>query len=275
MKKAFGIIVAILTLNVAIIIHEFGHFLAFQEAHIPVETFAVGIPVPYLTLKWHFAAYPETTFECSPLFVGGYNQLSRSATKLVYALPLEQQVHISARGIEFGLFLGIGLLWVVCILMWNVPRRRLRNGMAAVLTAVCLGTVLFPFVTEAVIFPLIGLAQMSYTISKLGTDLDSPIGFVRQISQSVSTGITDFLRALVSLTIGYSIFNMIPLAPLDGGEIIIAAIARYSQRAGFLYDRGSKLFLVAAVGVCILVPLIRRLNQLNAEYRALTRSSTK
>ncbi len=79
----------------------------------------------------------------------------------------------------------------------------------------------------------------------------SPVGVVSIFQQSVSIGIQDFIFfvALVSILMGYG--NLIPILPLDGGNILIVLIEAIIRKP---VPRGV-IQVISSVGVFILVSL--------------------
>jgi regulator of sigma E protease len=63
-----------------------------------------------------------------------------------------------------------------------------------------------------------------------GVDLDSPVGVVKQASDTAAMGLDAFLRVLVSLSVALAIFNLLPFPALDGGRMVFAAFEGLTKR---------------------------------------------
>lgn len=63
----------------------------------------------------------------------------------------------------------------------------------------------------------------------------SPVGIVRLASQASKNGLEESLFLLILINIFVGIFNMLPLLPLDGGHVAIAAYEKLRSRKGQPY----------------------------------------
>ena len=83
----------------------------------------------------------------------------------------------------------------------------------------------------------------------------SIVGVVRIAGQAAESGLFNVLQLFVLLNLFVGIFNLIPLLPLDGGHVAIAAYERIRSRRGRRYqaDVGKMLPVTAAVVALLLV----------------------
>jgi membrane-associated protease RseP (regulator of RpoE activity) len=92
-----------------------------------------------------------------------------------------------------------------------------------------------------------------------GKDADRPvsvIGFVRVAGQAAQHGWLDLIVLLALINIFIGIFNMVPLLPLDGGHVAIAAYERIRSRKGRRYQADvAKLMPLTAAVVSLLLIL--------------------
>ena len=84
---------------------------------------------------------------------------------------------------------------------------------------------------------------------------ESPVGIVRLASQAVHSGLETVLGLLFSINIFIGIFNMIPLLPLDGGHVAVAAYewARSKKGRRYQVDITKMMPLTYAVFALIIV----------------------
>ncbi len=85
-----------------------------------------------------------------------------------------------------------------------------------------------------------------------GVDLASPVGVMKQASDTAALGWDAFLRVLVSLSMALALFHLLPLPSLDGGRIAFTAFEgltgrRVNPHVETLLHTIGFLLLVAAV----------------------------
>jgi membrane-associated protease RseP (regulator of RpoE activity) len=99
--------------------------------------------------------------------------------------------------------------------------------------------------------------QLSGRGAVTGKDAERPVsvvGFVRVAGQAAQHGFLDLLVLLVAINIFIGIFNMVPLLPLDGGHVAIAAYERLRSRRGRKYHADvTKLLPLTAAVVSVLI----------------------
>jgi membrane-associated protease RseP (regulator of RpoE activity) len=90
-----------------------------------------------------------------------------------------------------------------------------------------------------------------------GKDAERPVsvvGFVRVAGQAAQHDFLDLIVLLVAINIFIGIFNMVPLLPLDGGHVAIAAYERLRSRKGRKYHADvTKLLPLTAAVVSVLI----------------------
>jgi membrane-associated protease RseP (regulator of RpoE activity) len=100
-------------------------------------------------------------------------------------------------------------------------------------------------------------SQLSGRGAVTGKDAERPVsvvGFVRVAGQAAQHGFLDLLVLLVAINIFIGIFNLVPLLPLDGGHVAIAAYERVRSRKGRKYRADvTKLLPLTAAVVSLLV----------------------
>jgi membrane-associated protease RseP (regulator of RpoE activity) len=100
-------------------------------------------------------------------------------------------------------------------------------------------------------------SQLSGRGAVTGKDAERPVsvvGFVRVAGQAAQHGFLDLLVLLVAINIFIGIFNLVPLLPLDGGHVAIAAYERVRSRKGRKYRADvTKLLPLTAAVVSVLV----------------------
>ena len=266
MKTVIKGLATFLSLSLMLLIHEFGHFTAMRSLGVPVEAFSIGIPVPYMTAKTQLRLYPGTTFQISPLILGGAVSPAKEARRILKAMPISDVTHVYARGAEFGLYVGSAILLLLNVRKWS-ERSRTRKLVVLIPTGLSVCTIVMPFATEFFLFPLIGIAQIIYVVISRGQGITGPIEVGKMFMKNAFQGCRIYLEYFAIIILAITAINTLPIEPFDSAKPISALIARHSERAADIYFRGSLILLLLVVCVIVLAPMVRRLIQLNAELR--------
>ena len=86
----------------------------------------------------------------------------------------------------------------------------------------------------------------------------SIVGIANLGAQSEQAGLASVLMLLIAINIVFGILNMLPMIPLDGGHVAIAAYEWIRTKKGQPYYRAdiTKLFPVAAVFIAFLAVFV-------------------
>lgn len=85
---------------------------------------------------------------------------------------------------------------------------------------------------------------------------ESPVGIVRLASQAANVGIGAVLTLLFSINVFVGIFNLVPLLPLDGGHVVIAAYERARSRKGKRYHADMMKMIPVTYAVLLVIVLL-------------------
>jgi membrane-associated protease RseP (regulator of RpoE activity) len=114
-------ILFIVTLIIAIIIHEAGHLIITQLVGGKVETFSIGFGKPLFSRK-----IQNITYQICPFLLGGYcklkGELSYSRSKYAFTnLPYSKKLAIAIAGCAVNIIIGgIGIVLGRWLLNWNL-----------------------------------------------------------------------------------------------------------------------------------------------------------
>jgi membrane-associated protease RseP (regulator of RpoE activity) len=86
----------------------------------------------------------------------------------------------------------------------------------------------------------------------------SIIGIANLGAQTEQAGIESVLLLLITINIVFALLNMLPMIPLDGGHVAVAAYEWIRTKKGQPYYRAdiTKLFPLAAIFIAILLALV-------------------
>ena len=98
-----------------------------------------------------------------------------------------------------------------------------------------------------------------------GAEVSGPVGIVRTSAQFLSVGLPWYLMLLGLLSMSLALFNMLPLLPLDGGNILFSLIEGARGRAvpQSVYRRLSSV----GMALIVLITLIALVNDVSAPPR--------
>lgn len=116
-----------------------------------------------------------------------------------------------------------------------------------------------PAFRSAVSVPIITVASLIGGVShpsQLKDDVGGPISIVRVTAQATSDGVAQVIRTAGFLSISLGIFNLLPIFPFDGGQMLVsfAELLRRGRRLsmkaqGFVATVGFSAILMLVVGV--------------------------
>jgi membrane-associated protease RseP (regulator of RpoE activity) len=89
-----------------------------------------------------------------------------------------------------------------------------------------------------------------------GNRPESIVGIVRTTAQSEQGGALLFVAMLVVIDLAIAILNLLPILPLDGGHVAIAAYEGIRSRRGQRYHANLKPFLAFSSAVVVLLGLV-------------------
>lgn len=83
--------------------------------------------------------------------------------------------------------------------------------------------------------------------------LTSPVGLVRVASQAAAAGTAAALVVLAVVNVALGVVNLLPLPPLDGGQIVVATYERARSRKGRRYSANPQWVAMASLAVVLVL----------------------
>lgn len=193
-------LLVLLTLYLSLALHEWGHLVFLRRMGVPVPLFALGGP-PWI-LRFRRGG---TEYRLGLLLFGAFVQADTAAFA---RLPLGRAAAVYLAGPLFSL---LGALASGLLLTFYKPDALLR----------ILGVMI------ALPGAMVEGLQAVFT----GTAQAGEVGFRALFAQGghlLSQGLPGFLSLFAGLNLALGVFNLLPIPPLDGGQVWARALERWS-----------------------------------------------
>jgi regulator of sigma E protease len=218
----------ILIIGFLIFVHELGHLLASWATGIPVARFSLGFgPVLW---TWRRG---QTDYCLSAIPLGGYVMPAVETEEELLAIDAWRRIVMWLGGPLANFLLAVVLI----------------SGAGVASQGLSLYTLLAR--------PWIVCAEMSWqilavlpTIFLHPDQLSGVVGIVAAGKSFVGSGMLKAVQFTVILSLNLGIFNMLPIAPLDGGKILCALLEKLHPRMARLHGR------FAMAGLALLLALL-------------------
>jgi membrane-associated protease RseP (regulator of RpoE activity) len=216
----------------SVVLHEAGHLLAARCLGVRATQFFVGFG-PTL---WSRRS-GEVTWGAKLLPLGGFVKLvgttgkekvdpADEARTFRSAAPWRRAV-IALAGPAVNAVLAVGLLFAFSLDSASSPADASRSTNSTLERTV-----------DASIDSIAGLPAATVAMARAAIDGDaaepsnrvlSPVGAARLAGQAADDGVATALGLLAVINVFLAMFNLLPLPPLDGGHIALAAFDRISS----------------------------------------------
>ena len=214
-------------IGLLIFIHELGHLLAAKAVGIPVERFSIG----FGHVLWK-RRYGDVEYCLSAVPLGGYVMPRIADEAELFALPLSKRIVFWLGG-PVANFLSAALLLAV---------------LGAMQTGTASAIFVEPWIkTASLTGQLLAVIPMLFTQPD---KLSGVVGIVSAGNQVMQDGLASGLRFAVLLNLNLAVFNLLPIAPLDGGKIFCSLLERVHPRLAKVHTG------MAVVGLVLLVALM-------------------
>jgi regulator of sigma E protease len=215
-------------IGLLIFVHELGHLLAAKWVGIPVERFSLGFG-PVLWKR----RYGGVEYCLSAVPLGGYVMPQIEDEAAFFAIPVRKRIIFWLGGPAANFLSAAILLAAVNTLVDGATLR---------------GLFLEPWIKTASL-----TGQLLAVIPMLFMEpdkLSGVVGIVAAGKEVMSDGVLSTLRFAILLNLNLAVFNLLPIAPLDGGKIFCALLEKIHPRLAKLHTG------LAVVGFVLLLALM-------------------
>jgi regulator of sigma E protease len=197
-----GYLTAALMLGLAILVHEWGHFLAARIVKVPVRVFSVGFG-PKLCAK----NLGGTEYRLSLIPLGGYILPDIKDEREFFALPVAKRIIMTSGGV-----LANAALAYACLSLAGCLKAGL-SWQAAVVNPLALVSSI-----------VAKLAAVLPQLPSRADDLQGIVGIVAQGGEIIGRDPFNALIFLAIISANLLVINLIPLPVLDGGKILLFSL---------------------------------------------------
>jgi regulator of sigma E protease len=233
-------LVTVLLIGFLIFVHELGHLLAAWWMGIPVARFSIGFgPVLWTWRK------KETDYCVSLIPLGGYVLPNCEDESEFFRIPVNRRIVLwlggPAANFVFAGFLLCSMHWLASGFSWY-------------------GTLVQPGL-DLVRQSFALLAVLPQLFSR-PDQLSGVVGIVAAGKSLVGGGLLSTLEFAVLLNLNLAIFNLLPIAPLDGGKIFCSLLEKIHPRLARLQTGFSLVglsLLLALMAYTTVLDVVRQL----------------
>lgn len=264
------LIAFLVLINIIVLFHELGHYLAARFAGITVQKFSVGLGRKIFS--WNRNG---TEFRLSLIPIGGYIKMAGD-DDTVPAKPTDpedyfvrktllQRASIIAAGPLFNFLLGFSLILAIFVIFGEpyvetvtktVEQGSVENSVISVKEMKFRDLSFTDAVSQAVLKSVkIGyhclMAFLALVAGNLDENLIGPIGMIGYAGKAAKFGIVPFLLLLAFFSFNIGFLNLLPIPGLDGGYLLFYAyeVAFRKKPAPIVIDWAKRLGMGVLLGI--------------------------
>lgn len=194
---------ALFLIGIAILVHEFGHFIVAKLVKIPIKVFSVGFGPKLISRK-----IGSTIYKLSVVPLGGYVLPDIEDEADYFNIPVGKRIAMSIGGPLASIILPL-----FCFMAINI----FSTGFSFK------GIFIEPIVqlSDTIYNMVVSLASLSST-----EQLSGIIGIVSQGGLFIGNDLLKGLSFLSLISINFALINMIPIPVLDGGKILLYCLEK-------------------------------------------------
>ncbi len=223
------LLATIFLIGLLIFVHELGHLLAARAVGIPVARFSLGFgPVIWSRRR------DGVEYCLSAVPLGGYVLPEFTDEEAFYRIPVGRRIVFLLGGPAANFAFAVVLAAIGRALAGDI------SWQAVLVT------------------PWLDVARISAAITSAlpaifthPQQLSGVVGIVAIGQTIVAGGLASAIRFAVMLNVNLAIFNLLPIAPLDGGKIVCSLLEKVHPRLARLHTRFAVVGLLLLLGLMV------------------------
>ena len=208
------IIIGVLALDLIVLVHEFGHFFACQMFGVETNIFSIGFGPALFKIKLF-----NTTFQISAIPLGGYVEPKPESFAIQ---PYLVKAFILMAGIINNILFAYGITTTLKLFL-----KRSSNAIANQENNTNTETQnKGDYETQNKTDPNILRTQVQEFVHREtnGRNFIGPFGIINLLGKSALISLPIFCILLATISLNVGVFNLLPIPPLDGGELLLTTI---------------------------------------------------
>lgn len=241
------ILAVVLLLALTVTVHEAGHYAAMKMSGVRIVEIALG----FGPTVWSRTLPDGSEFKLKPIFLGGYVEPVASGPDSMAQASVSARVEISLAGMLANVIAAALVLILLGYMKNGAPALTEKYGawLPCWLRPIAVGLAT-PVVIWIISPPLI-IWKLCTEGRKFFAAVAGPVGIIRLGREQLGS-VLAVARFWVIFNASLAGFNLIPLMPFDGGQMVMPLVGLLGPAAASIFNISSTVISLLFVGAVLL-----------------------
>jgi membrane-associated protease RseP (regulator of RpoE activity) len=262
MYLALGIVLILVSVS----LHELGHAFTMARHGVKISKIGIGFKIPMIpNISWESKRFfPGAKIELNhiPILAFVMPKTDDEGDDMVKDLDFRAQAEIFGAGVMANLYFFLAML-IVCVVLKAFVDGRYEiiafttyhfNEYAQIAILLCFVGLLYIFrhLFCEHIMPVLGTLLLILVVYSVTQAPAESVGGPVSIGADIKKNSTDILSTLYFagyISFQIALFNMLPLLPLDGGQVVSAKLHKVESRFSGYYEVIGVLVFLGLIGL--------------------------